>query len=123
MTSDARDREASSPAVRRVERLRSLPVGWAAVLLNGAGIVAAFASAWSGAVDYGTAGFAFGVLLTGTLLGLAGWDLFVTLLAKRHAPYLALPERITLRLPPRVVPILSPAAFLIGVLIGHLIWH
>lgn len=123
MTSDAQDRELSSPAPRRVEQLRSLHVGWAAIVLNGTGIVVALVAAWSGAVDRGTAGFAVGVLLTGTLLGLASWDLFVTLLAMKHAPYLALPERITLRLPPRVVPFLSPAAFLGGVLIGHLVWH
>lgn len=123
MTPEEHDSGASLRAAVRVQQLRSLRVGWAAILLNGTGVVVALVAAWSGAVNYGTAGFAVGVLMTGTLLGLAGWDLFLTLLAAKHAPYLALPERVTLRLPPRVVPVLSPAAFLIGVVIGHQIWH
>ena len=113
----------SSVGEERVKRIRSLPVGWAALLIIGLGIVWAVFATLTGRLYYGTAGFEAGVVLMGTLLGLAVWDLFVTLWAMRGAAYLALPRQITLNLPRRVVPVLSPAAFLIGILIGHQYWH
>lgn len=102
---------------------RDLPVGWAALSLIGAGVVWAVFASVTGRLDYGTAGFEAGLVLMGTLLGLAVWDLFVSVRAIRDAVYLALPYQITLDLPRRVVPVLSPAAFLIGILIGHQYWQ
>ena len=107
----------------RVSQFRSLPVGWAALLIIGAAVLAAVILTVTGRVYYGTAGFGAGVVLTGTLLGLAAWDLCVGLLALRNAVYLALPAQITLSLSRRVVPFLSPVAFFIGILVGHQYWE
>ena len=107
----------------RVAKLRSLPVGWAALLITFLGIVVAVAMTLAGALPYGAAGFFAALIMVGTLLGLAAWDFLVGLLALRNAPHLALPERITLDIPPRAVPYLSPIAFGIGILIGHQYWH
>jgi hypothetical protein len=104
------------------KRLRSLRVGWAALILVGLGVVYAVVATITGKLDYGTAGFQAGVVLTGTLLGLAAWDLFVATIA-RSDPSLALPERIKVPLPPRAVPFLSPVCFALGILIGHQYWH
>ena|SRR5437867_2972393 len=113
----------ASRAEHRVKRARSLRVGLAALLVVGAGAIWAIVATVSGRVDYGTAGFGAAVVLTGTLLGLATWDLVVALLARRYAPWLALPEEITLHLPPWIVPYLSPAMFVLGIFIGHQYWH
>jgi|ERR1700682_2488292 len=107
----------------RVRQLRSLPVGWAALLIIGAAVVAAVILTATGRVYYGVAGFGAGVVLTGALLGLAAWDLCVGLLARKNAVYLALPARITLKLSRRIVPLLSPVAFFVGILIGHQYWE
>ncbi len=117
------ERKQRSVGEDRINRIRSLPVGWAALVIICAGIVWAVFATLTGRLDFGSAGFEAGVVLMGTLLGLAVWDLFVTLGAMRYAVYLALPEQITLKLSRRVVPVLSPAAFLIGILIGHQYWH
>jgi|GEM_PF-6230492 len=108
---------------RRVERLRSLRVGWAALILIGAGVVYAVVVTITGTLDYGTAGFQAAVVLTGTMLGLALWDLFVATIARSEAAYLALPQRIKVPLPREAVPLLSPVLFAIGILIGHQYWH
>jgi hypothetical protein len=113
----------SSGAEVRVRQLRSLHVGWAALLMLGAGAIAALGLTLSGRSNYGAAGFLAATVLAATLLGLAAWDLFVGLLATRFAPYVALPERITLGLPRSIIPFLSPLAFLGGILVGHQIWH
>lgn len=94
----------SSPAEVRVKSHRFLGVGWAALLMIGGGVIAALVAALSGRSNYGAAGFLVATNLAGTLLGLAAWDLFVGLLATRFAPYLALPEHITLGLPRGIVP-------------------
>ncbi len=107
----------------RVKAYHSLPVGWAALTLIGVGILWAVVMSVTGRLDPGTAGFVAGVVLTGTLLGLATWDLFIGLLALRNAPHLSIPERITLGLPRQVVPFLSPIAFFGGILIGHQFWQ
>jgi hypothetical protein len=111
-----------SRARERVVRYRSLPVGWAALLILGLAIAAAVLLTVTGRLWWGAAAFGAGVALTGIMLGLATWDLFVDLLAQRDAPNLALPRRIALGLPRQVVPFLSPAAFAIGILIGHQYW-
>jgi hypothetical protein len=105
------------------KRLRSLRVGWAALILVGAGVVYAVVATITGKLDYGTAGFQAGVVLTGTMLGLALWDLFVAAIARSDAAYLALPERIKFPLPPRAVPFMSPVFFAVGIWIGHQYWH
>lgn len=112
-----------SPGARRAQFLRSLPVGWAALILIGLGIVGAGIAIVVDPKDYAASGFAIAVVLAGTILGLAGWDLFVQAHALRHAPYLALPERISVHLPRRLIPILSPVAFVGGILFGHQFWH
>ena len=98
-------------------------MGWAAILLVGAGVVYAVVATLAGSIDYGTAGFRAAVVLTGVLLGLAAWDLFVATVARSDAPYLALPERIRVPLPRQAIPYLSPVTFLVGILIGHWFWH
>ena len=108
---------------KRVKRLRSLPVGWTALGIIIAGVIYAVVATVTGRLDYGTAGFVAAVILIGTLLGLAGWDLFVGLMAMRGAAYLALPRKLTGELPRWAVPYLSPIAFLIGLLVGHEYWH
>ena len=110
-------------SAKRVARVWRLPVGWAALALIGLaalGCVIAYAIGW---LDFGTAGFAAAASLVATLLGLAIWDLVVGLLAVTWAPHLSLPDRITFRLPRQVVPVLTPAAFVIGLYIGHELWH
>jgi hypothetical protein len=76
----------------------------------------------TGALDYGTAGFAAAVVLMGTLLGLAAWDLFVAILETKLLG-IAIPRKITLGIATSVVPYLSPGAFALGILIGHQFWH
>jgi hypothetical protein len=107
---------------RRVNQLRSLPVGWAALGIILAGTAAAIVLTVNGVLDYGTAGFAAAVVLMGTLLGLAAWDLFVAVLETKLLK-IAIPRKITLGVRPGVVPYLSPGAFAIGLLIGHQFWH
>lgn len=124
VVSEAADRPGQPvTAEQRVEQLRSLPVGWAAIVLIGLGAAAAGLMAMSGALVWNAAVFLAAVALVATLLGLAAWDFMVTALARKHAIFLALPERITLGLPRRVVPLLSPAAFFAGLIVGHLVWH
>ena len=111
------------PRRRRVRRLRSLRVGWAALILIGLGIVYAVVVTLAKVYDYGTAGFQAGIVLTGTMLGLALWDLVVTWTARSVAPALALPERIKVPLSRDAIPFLSPVCFGVGILIGHQFWH
>lgn len=107
----------------QVKALRKLPVGWAALLVSSIGVVVSIALTLAGVVDYGVAGFLAALIIVGTMLGLAAWDFAVGLLALRHTPELALPHEVTLHIDPRVVPYLSPAAFAVGLLIGHQYWH
>jgi hypothetical protein len=106
----------------RVARTWRLPVGWAALVLIAAGTLAS-AILYARGLDLGAAAFAAAAWLAATLLGLAVWDLVVGLLALTWAPHLSLPDRITFRLPRQVVPVLSPSAFVIGLFIGHKLWH
>jgi hypothetical protein len=115
-------RSRGSRARERVIHYRSLPVGWAALLILLLAAAAAIVLTVSGRLYWAVSAFGVGVALTGIMLGLATWDLFVDLLAQRDAPDLALPRRITLGLPRKVVPFLSPAAFAIGIFIGHQYW-
>lgn len=118
--------EAAERVERRSERVVQawrLPVGWAALTLIGlaaVGLAIAYAIGW---LESGTAAFAAAASLVATLLGLAVWDLVVGLLALKWAPHLSLPHRITFRLPRQVIPVLTPAAFVIGLYIGHRLWH
>ena len=119
------DRPEDRPRVRpghAVHQLRTLPVGWAALGIIAAGVVAAIVLTVTGVLDYGTAGFAGAVVVMGTLLGLAAWDLFVAILETKLLK-LAIPRKITLGVRPGVVPYLSPGAFALGLLIGHQFWH
>jgi hypothetical protein len=105
-----------------IHQLRSLPVGWAAVGLIVAGVVVAIVLTLTHVLDYATAGFAAAVVLMGTLLGLAMWDLFVAILETRLLK-LTIPRKISLGLSPKAVPYLSPGAFVLGILIGHQFWQ
>lgn len=107
----------------RVRKLRALPVGWAALIVVGIGVVYGVFVTITGKLDYGTAGFQAAVVLTGTMLGLALWDLAVGALAQLTVPALALPQRIALPIPRTAVPLISPLFFVIGILIGHQYWH
>jgi hypothetical protein len=118
-----RSDEAVARAVARATQYRSLHVGWAALTLTGGGVLLAVLLSVTGRLDPGTSGFIAGVVLTGTVLGLATWDLFVGLLAFRNAPHLAIPDQITLGIPRRLVPFLSPIAFFGGILVGHQFWQ
>lgn len=111
------------PSTARVARAWRLPVGWAALALIGLAALGSVIAYATGRLDFGTAGFAAAASLVATLLGLAIWDLVVGLLALTWAPHLSLPDRITFRLPRQVVPVLTPAAFVIGLYIGHRLWH
>jgi hypothetical protein len=103
--------------------LASLPVGRAAIMLIALGAAAAAVLGFTGLVNRDAAAFAAAVVLVGTLLGIATWDLFVVLVTSRRLRPLALPERFTLGLSRRAVPYLSPAAFALGLLAGHQFWH
>lgn len=97
-------------------------MGWAALVVIAAGIALSVVLGATGVLDSAAASFLAVAILVAAMLGLAAWDFLVALLAVRDAPYLALPERITLRMPRKAIPYLSPVAFLAGILVGHLYW-
>jgi len=105
-----------------VTRLQVLPVGWAAVLLIVAATVWAVVVSLTG-YDYSAAAFIVVTIAVGAMLGIAAWDLTVTIVARRKGMTLALPYTITFDVPRRVVPFLTPVAFVVGILIGHRYWH
>jgi len=112
------------PSLERpfVEHLQALPVGWAAIVVLLGALVWAVAASLTG-LDYASAAFGVVAIMVGALLGIAAWDLFVTVLAKRKGQALRLPYTITLDLPRGMVPYLTPVAFVAGILIGHRFWH
>jgi len=102
--------------------LRALPVGTATIVIVLAGVLVAVIAGTSELVDSSAAAFGVVALLVGAMLGLAAWDLVISWAASKKIPSLALPETITLGLPDRVVPFLSPVAFVGGILLGHWFW-
>lgn len=110
------------PKISRTEQLRSLPVGLATIAIVVAGAVIAIVVSALNVVDWSAAAFGVVALLVGAMLGLAAWDLTITVVASRRLPRMALPETITLGLPGWIIPWLSPVAFVGGILIGHFFW-
>ena len=123
------DASATSPsAAERREHdtlghhLQSVPVGWAAILLLIGATVWAVVASLTG-FDYASAAFIVVSIMVGAMLGIAAWDLVVSLLARRRGEYLRLPYTITLEVPRWIVPSLTPLAFIVGILIGHRFWN
>jgi hypothetical protein len=126
--SDARPPSETAPASGQpghstsVHHLQSVPVGWAAILLLFVATVWAVIASLTG-FDYASAAFIVVSIMVGAMLGIAAWDLFVSLLARHRGEYLRLPYTITLEVPRWIVPALTPLAFIVGILIGHRFWH
>ena len=121
-TDDVSAPEVASLSSPFVKHLQSLPVGWAAILLVLGATVWAVAASLSG-FDSAAAAFAVVAIMIGALLGIAAWDLIVTVVATRKGQALRLPHTITLDLPRWIAPYLTPVAFVGGILIGHQFWH
>lgn len=105
-----------------VVTLHQLPIGWAAILLVVAATVWAIAASLTG-FDYAAAAFIVVAVMVGAIFGVSAWDLAVTLFARRYGEHLTLPYTVRPNIPPRVVPFLTPVAFVVGILIGHWYWN
>jgi hypothetical protein len=106
---------------RDFERLQKLPVGWAALILIAVATGGAVVASLRG-LDSGTAAFMVVAVVVGAMLGIAGWDLAIGLIATRRGAALVLPYEINFEMPPWLIPFLTPTAFVAGILIGHWFW-
>lgn len=122
-TSDLRNPDRGPDRRRQlVATLHQLPVGWAAILLVVIATVWAVAASLTG-FDYAAAAFIVVAVTVGAIFGVSAWDLAVTVFARRYGEHLTLPYTVRLNIPPRVVPFLTPVAFVVGILIGHWYWN
>jgi hypothetical protein len=104
--------------------LRSLPVGRLGLVLIVSGTALTTAAVGAGRLQLEAAFFVPPLIIVSFLAAIDAWDLLVGLAAWRTAPYLALPERITL--PDWLAPVgqvLAPILFVGGLLAAHFLWH
>ena len=104
--------------------LRNIPVGRIGIVLIVASITIGLFAADAGTLQTDAAFFLPPLCIVAFLALIDGWDLLIGLAARQSAPFLALPERISL--PPWVLPLgeyLAPILLLTGILAGHFFWH
>jgi hypothetical protein len=108
----------------RLTALRKLPVGGLGIVLIVTGTAITIGAVWAGRLQLDAAFFIPPLIIVGFLAAIDAWDLLIGLAARRTAPYLALPDRITL--PDWLAPVgqgLAPILFVGGLLAGHFFWH
>lgn len=113
-------RELKGTALRRI---RSLPIGWPVVGLMALGWLWTGLQLGSGGVFHSrvAAAVSFAALwLVLVLVLMAAWDLFVAIDDNPEIPSLGFGRQ---RFPAWLQPWLVPAAFLIGLLLGHWYWQ
>ena len=108
----------------RLTALRNLPVGRVGVALIVAGSAVGLFGAGAGWMQRDASFFLAPLIIVAFLAAIDGWDLLIGFASRQRAPYLALPERISL--PDWAGPlaeVLAPALLLAGLIAGHYFWH
>jgi hypothetical protein len=104
--------------------LRNIPVGRIGIVLIVTSITIGLFAANAGTLQTDAAFFLPPLCIVAFLAVIDGWDLLIGFAARQSAPFLALPERISL--PTWVLPLgeyLAPILLLTGILAGHFFWH
>lgn len=104
--------------------LRNLPVGRLGIILIIASTAIGIFGASHGRIERDAAYFLPALCIVAFLAAIDGWDLLIGFAARQTAPYLALPDRISL--PTWAAPlaeVLAPVLLIVGLLAGHYFWH
>ena len=104
--------------------VRNIPVGRIGIVLAVVTTALSVFAADAGHLNRDASFFLPALCVVAFLVAIDGWDILIGLATRQSAPYLALPDRISL--PTWIMPvaqILAPVFLLTGVVAGHFFWH